>query len=540
MLRQNQDLLRNASSLAATTGLTSLLGFAFWVYAARVFASDAVGYGSAAISSTMLLGTVGQFGLDSMLIGEIPRGGNRGGLTMAACIAAFVGSFVLGLGWAFISLAYGSRFVELNGTVGRMALFSFGVAITGATLVFDSATIGFMRGGLQLSRNTAFSVAKMAALPVAALILHDMFGVGIILAWFLGTVFSMLPVAIQIIRTGGSVLHSPDWENLWRLRKLVISHNWLNLAIKTPSKLIPVLVALVVAPSSNGAFYIATMISSFLFMVPQSLSTVLFAVASGAPEKFPEKLRFVLRMSLVIGVPIALAMALSAHLILSFFSAADANLATGPLLIMIVGYLPGLFNPLYIAVARVAGKFNQASIFLTIFALIQMAALVVGGKIAGLYGLSYAMLAVSVVQALIIGPSVLRAAFAAVSHQPAVDAEPAGRTRPQLPEPVDWTQMRQEAGLAALIALATSVSSADHATDDGQVPDESLTPLAMTTSQPVVDVPGQNRLAATSAMRSLSITGTNWWPELDEATYSSRQENGVDALIALATQRAGL
>ena len=79
-LRHNRDLLRNASSLAATTGLTSVFGFAYWIYAARVFPAEAVGYGTAAISTMMLLGTLGMFGLDTMLIGEIPRGGNRGGL----------------------------------------------------------------------------------------------------------------------------------------------------------------------------------------------------------------------------------------------------------------------------------------------------------------------------------------------------------------------------------------------------------------------------------------------------------------------------
>jgi hypothetical protein len=33
-LARNQDLLRNAGSLAATTGVTSVLGFAYWIYAA--------------------------------------------------------------------------------------------------------------------------------------------------------------------------------------------------------------------------------------------------------------------------------------------------------------------------------------------------------------------------------------------------------------------------------------------------------------------------------------------------------------------------
>ena len=506
VLRRNQDLLRNAGSLAAATGITSFLGFAFWIYAARMFSTEAVGYGSAAISTMLLLGTLGMFGLDTMLIGELPRGGNRGGLMMAACIAAFAGSLVLGLGWALISLAFGTHFAELNGTPGRMAIFSFGVAMTGATLVFDAGTIGLLRGGLQLTRNVAVSVAKMAALPATALVLHDVFGLGIMLAWVIGTVVSLLPVAIMIKRGGGSFLHRPDWANLWRLRKLAMAHNWLNLAINIPVKLIPVLVAVVVAPSSNGAYYIATMISSFLVMVPQSLSTVLFAVASAAPEKIAEKLRFVLRMSLVIGIPGGLAMGLCGRFILSAFGSKYAALATGPLWLLIAGYIPGLISITYIAVARAKGRFNQAAVFLTIFAIVRMIALVVGGKTGGLYGLSYAMLAVQLVQSLIIAPTVLRTAYGRATT---VRADAAER------------RLRQEAGLAALLGLATTVTP----------PVPALAPVRMTGRH--------RRFEEVSVWRAdPRVAQTNWWPDIDEAAFRARQGEGIAALIATATQPA--
>src|SRR5579859_5331352 len=93
MWRGNSDLLRNAGSLAATTGLTSVFGFVYWIIAAREFSAQAVGYGSAAISAMTLLGTIGMFGLGTMLIGELPRKRlNRGGLTTASIAASGLGS----------------------------------------------------------------------------------------------------------------------------------------------------------------------------------------------------------------------------------------------------------------------------------------------------------------------------------------------------------------------------------------------------------------------------------------------------------------
>jgi O-antigen/teichoic acid export membrane protein len=461
-LARNQDLLRNAGSLAATTGVTSVLGFAYWIYAARFFTNAEVGYATAAIATMTLLGTIGVFGLGTMLIGELPQGGNRGGLITASLIASFVASIVLAFGFALVSLSFGSHYVEISGNIWRMSLFSIGVALTAATMVFDDAAIGLMRGGLQLSRNTAVSIAKMVALPVSAFLIHDVFGLGIMLSWVLGTAVSIIPTVITIKRGGSRILYRPDWSTLRKLRKVAWSHNWLNLAITVPTKLVPVLVATMVLPGANAAYYVAAMIASFLAMVPMHLSTVLFAVASAAPEKISEKLRFVLRTALVIGVPVGLVMGVSAHFVLSVFGSKYASQATVPLWIMIAGYIPGLPSAVYIAVCRATGKVNQATILLSAFAVLQMLSVVVGGKLDGLDGLSYGQLAVSIIEAFITAPLVLRVAFGKVPVPGAIDratssgqvlSETSGLALLEMAERAAF-ETRQQAGLAALFAIA--------------------------------------------------------------------------------------
>lgn len=549
LLRRNQELLRNAGSLAATTGVTSVFGFGYWIYAARVFPPDAVGYGSAAISAMTLLGTVGMFGIGTMLIGELPRRKSRGELMMAGIIASFAGSLILGTGFALISLAFGKHFLEIAGTLGRMAIFSLGVAVTGATLVFDEATIGLMRGGLQLTRNVAVSIAKMAALPACALVLHDMFGVGIMVSWVAGTFASLVPVIVMIKRSGASVLYRPDWTAFRQLGKVTLSHNWLNLAIATPVKLVPVLVVIVVSPSSNAAYYVASMLASFLFMVPMHLSTVLFAIASAAPEQISEKLRFVLRMSLVIGIPGGLVLGLSSHLVLSVFGSSYASLATGPLWLLIATYIPALPNTVYIAVCRATGRVNQAAIFLLLAAVVQMAAIVVGGKLDGLYGLSYGILVVAILQAVVTTPAVLRAAYGSVPARTAADAA-ADRQRPRTPARDD-VRARQEAGLAALIALATAVAPDRHRPWPDPTADVAVAAAVRErrTTPQVSAGQGHGRhrqhgviARAAAAVRATAanpvLTDTSWWPDINEATFHERQDAGMAALIAIATHAA--
>jgi O-antigen/teichoic acid export membrane protein len=414
----HHELLHNAGSLVATTGVTSIIGFAYWAIAARMFTQREIGYGSAAVSAMTVLGTIGMFGLGTLLIGELPRRRRlSGGLVAAALLASGFGSLVLGLGFAVVAPNISGRFEEIAGNPIRTMLFAAGVALTGITQVFDSATIGLLRGGLQLTRNVAFTAAKLLALPIAAISLHEGFGIGITASWVAGMLMSVLPVAISLRSTGVPALLKADWGGLKGLGKTVMAHNWLNLSINLPYSLVPVLVSVVVSPSANAAFYIAWMLSSFLYVVPAHLSTVLFAVASSNPKAMARKLRFTLSTSIFVGLPGMAILGVGAHLALSMFGASYAAEATLPMRLLVLAYLPTISKVHYVAVCRASGRISRAAAVLTAFAALEIAGAVAGGVSAGLNGLSLGILAVLLVEAIVITPTILRSAFGYGRHR---------------------------------------------------------------------------------------------------------------------------
>jgi O-antigen/teichoic acid export membrane protein len=436
---QNKDLLRNAGSLAATTGLTSLFGFVFWVVADHEFSKSEAGHAIAATNAMQLFGTIGMFGLGTMMIGELPkRLRDRGGLFAASMATSAIGSAILGVIFAVIVGLYFSEAKYLpgiGGTPGQVLIFVAGVTLTGATLVFDEGTIGLLRGGVQLWRNMAMSAIKLAVLPVLALFLHDAYGVGISLSFVIATAGSVIPAAIMLMRSGSSIFHRPDWQSLRRLFPVAVNHNWLNLAMATPSRIIPIVVPLAVGAAQNSAFFDAWMISSLLFMVPVHLGTVLFALASASPEVIAEKLRFVLRISLLIGLPVMAVLAIAAHFALNLFGPGYAELGTVPLWLLIIGYIPQMPRAQFIAVSRATNRVGQAAGLICFFALCEVASIYfggrlgnqyIGGQLGGLYGLSFTYLGVLVIEGLITAPTVLRAAYAhtaaATGSFPAVSA----------------------------------------------------------------------------------------------------------------------
>lgn len=417
MWRRHHDLLRNASALAATTGVTSVLGFAYWATAARLFSQQAVGYGAAAISAMTLLGTIGMLGMGTLLIGELPRRSDRAGLVSAALLTCGLGSLVLGLGFAVLGPRFSARFDHISGTPGQAALFMAGVILTGVSLVFDQATIGLMRGGLQLTRNAIFVAVKLLVLPAAAIVLHDQFGVGVTASWIVGIALSMMLLAIRLRLSGIRVLPRPDWGVLRGLGRTALAHNWLNLSLSIPMSLIPVLVTVIVSPSANAAFYAAWTLVFFLKVVPIHLSTVLFAVAAADPQVIARKLRFTLRLSLLIGLPGMAVLGIGAHLALSMFGPGYARAATLPLQLLVISYLPSIPKMQYIAVCRAAGRIPRAAAVMTAAAVAEVTASAVGAAYGGLKGLSLALLGVYIIEGLVTTGPVIRAAMGRGRHR---------------------------------------------------------------------------------------------------------------------------
>jgi O-antigen/teichoic acid export membrane protein len=382
----------------------------YWAVAARFFSQQAVGYGSAAVSAMTLIGTTGMLGMGTVLIGELPRRMERGGLVSAALITSAFGSLLLGVAFIILAPRVSRSFDFISGTIGQQAIFVAGVMVTAVSLTFDQATIGLLRGGIQLSRNIVFSTVKLLVLPGAAVVIGGRLGIGVLAAWVIGTAVSLAWSAMRLRGARIDIFPSPDWALLRGLGRTALAHNWLNLSITIPQTIIPVLVTLVVSPAANAVFYASWTISGFVKILPVHLSIVLFAVITADRQVMARKLRFTLRLSLLIGLPGVALLGIGAHLLLGLFGAAYARAGTITLWLLLVGYLPCIPKVHYLAVCRASGRITRAAAVLSVAAGMEMAATVLGGASGGLRGVSFALLIVYTIEGLVTLPAVLRAA----------------------------------------------------------------------------------------------------------------------------------
>ncbi len=377
----HKTILSNATSMVVALGSTSFLGAAFWWLAARQFSQHSVGVSGAAVSAMTLLGFAATIGLGTVLMGELPQRESRahGLLNAALALSAAVGA-ALGIGFALLAPLFSSGFDPLRQSPLSVLIFAAGVALTALTLVLDQALIGLLRGGLQLTRNIVFSVVKLILLLGVAALAATYGGMGIYTAWALGALLSLV-VLVPFYRRESNPLRS-HFRDLNSLRLDAASHHAFNLALRAPDLLLPVMVLIVLSPNLSASFYIAWMIVSLLFGIPQSLSTVLYAVGSGDPKELERRFRFTLGVSAACGVAAVLILLPAGEPLLNLFGASYASQATVAVQILALGVFPEAIRTHFVAVRRLTRRIGSALPLVWGGAVLEVAGATAGALIA--------------------------------------------------------------------------------------------------------------------------------------------------------------
>lgn len=412
-LRGGRVILTNSSTLLGTWGVTSALGAAFWFLAARSFSPASVGIASAAVAAMTLLATLGTVGLNTLVIGELPGKLHAARELIASyVVAAAAVSAVLGAGFAFAAPLISSELGPLSDTVPMVALFAFGVAVTSATMVLDQGLIGLLRGRTQLWRNVAFSVLKLMALLPLALSGASAAGMDIFATWVAGTLLSVFVVVRPAaLRThGGPASYRPRLRQLRGLGGLAMSHHAFNLALKAPSMALPVMVVALLSAQANAAFYIASMIAGFLYAVPGSLTTVLYAVCADGPALLGQKVRLTLGVSVALCAGAALVLFAAAEPVLGVFGHSYAHEAAWSLRVLALVAFPMIVKTHFATIRRIENRVGRTVPLVLAGTVMELAFAAVGAEIGGVTGVAVGWAAALSIEAVLMSPTVIRSA----------------------------------------------------------------------------------------------------------------------------------
>ena len=351
-LRSHLDdrLYRTGYLLILGTGITSLLGVAFWALAARSYSAHEIGQNAAAISAMTLVSGVCSLGLSSVLVRYLPIGGT-------AVKRLVFGSYALTAG---LSLLFGALVAATSSfwspTLDFLQepdwLVGFTLATAGMTIftLQDSVLTGLQTARWIPLENALYAGAKLILLVALAALLPT---AGPFVAWNAPLLPAILIVNYLVFRRlipGDKSFGSLDRRKVIRM---AAGNYGGNLFALVGNMYLPILVANQAGAAQAAYFFVPWMICLSLQLVSLNVTTSLTVEAALDEPQLRRLCRQALAHSMRLVAPMAALTALVAPLALLVFGQAYADSGTNLLRLLAIGAIPNVVVALGIGVARI-------------------------------------------------------------------------------------------------------------------------------------------------------------------------------------------
>ncbi|HWE15382.1 MAG TPA: polysaccharide biosynthesis C-terminal domain-containing protein [Solirubrobacteraceae bacterium] len=351
-------LYRSSFALMLTTGFNGLLGFAYWVLAARLYPAKAVSVGAGAISAMTLVSSLGWVGLQYVLLRFVPV---AGGAQTRLVRLTYTAALAIGVGAAGIFLLGFARLAglgELTQSPLTALLFVASIALWVIFSLQDPVLIGLRRAGWVPIENAAFGAIKAVLLVVlaASASAWAIFG-----AWVLGLVGLVLVVNVALF---GRLLRSDSAapSRLPPRRQLIrfaTGHHFVAVTAAIPDSLVSLLVLAFMPGPANAYYYSAWAVSFSFRLLAVNMSNALIVEGALAEAKLRSHVLQVSRLALVVVVPLVVFVVLFADPIMKAFGLQYAH-AANLLRLFAIALIPFTIVNFVIAVERIRQRAGRA------------------------------------------------------------------------------------------------------------------------------------------------------------------------------------
>ncbi|MDQ2715664.1 MAG: hypothetical protein M3Z08_12210, partial [Chloroflexota bacterium] len=215
-------------------------------------------------------------------------------------------------------------------------------------------------------------------------------GTTIYTTWAIGNIISLGALAVYTLFKQGwrGRRYLPQWGLVRRLGRAALQHHLLNLTLQAPTLMLPVLVTILLSARMNAWFYVSWMIASFVFLIPNALTTVLHAMNAATPATLAHKARMTLGLAFGTSVLAICTLQFIAQQALSLFGSVYAVQAAGNLRILLLAAFPLIIRTHYISICRIQDRIAPAMLGMLPGTLLELLAAALGGYLGSLSGLS--------------------------------------------------------------------------------------------------------------------------------------------------------
>jgi O-antigen/teichoic acid export membrane protein len=361
-LLPRDPMQRSAAALAANTAITSVLGFLYWIVAARYYSPAVVGESAALISAMLLMANIAELNLYNTLIRFLPTAGSRARqYALRAYVTVAVTSLVVGLvALPFLRELDLVRELLRFGPAGVVCLL---VAVLVWTLfaLQDSVAIGARAAPWVPVENGVFGVAKLLLLIAFAGVAPQL---GVLSSWLL----AMVPVLVLMtalifwrLLPRHAVESGPGSEQITRRNVLAFLtlDNVALIGATAANYLLPIIGVTLAGSEANGYFFVAWSVASALDVALVSVASSLTVEGSRQRERLGELVTALLRRMVLLAAPIVVLVVVTAPLILSLYGDAYAAHSSDLLRVVAVAVLPRIVVVVWMSMNRVRQRLGR-------------------------------------------------------------------------------------------------------------------------------------------------------------------------------------
>ncbi len=376
-------LYRNSYLLLGSVIASAGGGFVFWLIAARLTDQDTVGRGSALVSAVGLISYLTSLGLPYGMLRHASRDEGLSRLLNACLLLSALSSLGAALIFVLGRRIWTPALSSLLDSPAEVLVFLAFTVASGLMVLLDNLFSARRRSGVTLLRSSAMSIGRVALIWV----LFERGLPGVVLAASLPVIAVTAASLLALPRLVDSYSRSdvgddPAVRSIMGFSLRAFPSTLLGGA---PPFFMPLLALAVVGPQRTAVFYVAWSILSVLLVLPTVISNI--ALSEGARSRPWEAARRARLLALVVVLPIALAVAVLAHPVLSIFGGHYAGQGTTLLRLFMLSLLPWTFMVLASSALRGENRHWPVTASSASFAIATIALPTILGARLGLDGL---------------------------------------------------------------------------------------------------------------------------------------------------------
>jgi O-antigen/teichoic acid export membrane protein len=392
------SLIKNSIYLIAATLFNAVLGFFFWMIAAKYYVPNDVGITSAILSAMSLISMISLIGFPNTLIFYLPRDSKNANMIINSCLTiCIVISMVFSLIFILGIEVWTPELKLVSNNLGTIVIFVMATILTTISAIMSGVFTAGRRSSFHMTKENIFGFIK-----IFPLILFVGLGtMGIFISWFIGLVATI---------TIGFILLSKLWNYspiftfdpiIKNIARFSCGNYIAGIFYSLPRLILPIMIVDLNSAESAGYFFIASTMAGLLYGISQSISSS-FLAESSEKDKFWNNVKKAIRFNVMLLIPGLLLFMILGKFVLNLFNHSYAEHATTTLIILAIASVPlsaiNIFTTVRNAQKRIGSTIKINAIVATITLILAIPLM----KVMNIEGAALAFLIGNIIGAIIV------------------------------------------------------------------------------------------------------------------------------------------